>query len=186
MTPKHKSIRHKSIKLLPHERALLVKMYLERRIPIEQYAKRPGEIDRLVEDWRKLTGRADKGGELVHYMRTQRKRGLWVTFDGEHMKAPKSAAFSAEDTEILVAIYTEDVAAMGVGADALGYEDELKALVAKEFATRTGRYVSGDEIDAKITDLRKRGLLPQTAHVPKAEDDADIGFSDINKIKNAE
>jgi hypothetical protein len=166
--------------LFDHERSLLVKMYLERLIPIEQYEQRSTDLAGLVDEWRKLTGRSDSGGELIHYMRTQRKRGKWVRFDGAHLGSPEAPEFSAEEIEVLVSIYDEDVAAMGIGSDVLGYEDELKVLVSKEFAARTGRIVAGDDLVAKLTALRKRGLLPKAADVPRAKD-ADIGFGDINQ-----
>jgi hypothetical protein len=186
VTIKHKSIRHKSIKLLPHERALLLKMYLEGRIAIEQYEARSIERERLAEEWNKLTGRSDAGSDLVHYMRTQRKRGLWVKLEGAALPSPPTPKFSAEETEVLVNIYTEEVAAMGVGSDVLAYEDELKTLIAKEFAGKTGRIIAADDLVAKLTALRKRGMLPKAADVPIAGKDADVGFGDIDNISKAE
>jgi hypothetical protein len=171
------TLRHKSIRVLPHERDLLVNMYLERRIPIEQYEHRSEELAAFVEEWNRLTGRTDTGAGLVHYMRTQRKQGLWVRFDGAHLAVPPAPDFSAEDIEVLVSIYADDVAAMGVGSDVLAYEDDLRALIEKEFADRTGRVVSGDDLVAKLTALRKRGLLPKAAELPAP--DPNIGFGDI-------
>jgi hypothetical protein len=176
------TVRHKSIRLFDHERSLLVKMYLERLIPIEQYESRSAELASLVDEWNKLTGRADSAGDLLHFMRTQRKNGKWVRFDGVHLPVPASPMFSAEDTEALVSIYTEEVAAMGVGSDVLAYEDDIKQLIAKEFADRRGRVVAADDLVAKLTALRKRGLLPKVAVLPEINNKG-MGFEDINEAK---
>lgn len=176
------TIRHKSIRLLPHERDLLVKMYLDRRIPIEQYEQRTVELANLADEWNQHTGRSDTGAGLTHYMRTQRKQGLWPRLGGAQLSVPAAPAYSAEEIEVLVSIYAEDVAAMGVGSDALAYENELKELIAKEFAARTGRVVAGADLVAKLTALRKRGLLPKVAELPEANSEK-MGFEDIHKVE---
>ena len=66
----------------PMNAILLVKMYLERQVSIEQYENRSGDLAGLVEEWNCLASRADTGAGLVRYMWTQRKKGLWVRFDG--------------------------------------------------------------------------------------------------------
>ena len=40
--------RRKTIKILDHERRLLVEMYLRRRIPIDQFEDRPDDLGALV------------------------------------------------------------------------------------------------------------------------------------------
>jgi hypothetical protein len=79
----------KSIRLLPEERGLLVQLYLRFRIPVDQYEGRPADSDAFVLEWHQLTGRRDTIGDLIHYMRTQRKQKLWVTLDGNHRPAPR-------------------------------------------------------------------------------------------------
>jgi hypothetical protein len=54
----------KKISLFPHEREILVKLYLKFRIPIGQYQRRPAELALFVDEWRSLTGRSDIAGEL--------------------------------------------------------------------------------------------------------------------------
>jgi hypothetical protein len=115
-------------------------------------------------------------------MRTQRMQGKWVRFDGAHLPVPTPSAFSAEDIEALVSIYSEEVAAMGVGSDVLAYEDDIKQLIAKEFVDRRGRVVAADDLVAKLTALRKRGLRPKVAVLPEISS-KDMGFEDINEAK---
>ena len=81
---------------------------------------------------------------------------------------------------VIVSIYADDVAAMGIGSDVIGDEDELKDLIAKAFADRTGRIIAGGDLVAKLTALRKMALLPKAADLPQIKD-ADIGFGDINQ-----
>lgn len=177
------AIRHKSIRLFAHERDLLVKMYLERLIPIEQYESRSADLASLVDEWHSLTDRKDTAGQLLHYMRNERKCGRWVRFDGNHQAVPPAPNFSPEDIEVLVAIYTENVTVLGAGSDNLAYEDDLKSFIAREFADRVGRVVAADDLVAKLTALRKRGLLPRVGDMPKPEQKPnDIGFNDIEAV----
>lgn len=181
MNNRHKSIRHKSLRLQPHEHEMLKEMYLERQIPIDQYEGRSTDLAALVEEWNTKTGRTDSGGDLIHYMRTKRKRGKWPTLDGAHQQKPAIRQFSAEDVETLVAIYREDIAAMGIGSDVIAYEPELRDLLVKEFATRTSEFVAADDLVAKLTELRKAGILPTAADIPKRKQDG-IGFEDIEAV----
>src|SRR5262245_45976841 len=94
--------RRRSITLLAHEKRLLIVLYRRRRIPIDQFESRPDELAALTVEWHEQSGRKDTAGELLHYMRSQRKRGLWVRFDGAHKSVPTLPEMSAEETEILV------------------------------------------------------------------------------------
>ena len=171
--------RRRSIRLFDHERRLLVEMYLRRRIPIEQYESRSGDLADLVDEWHGLTGRTDTGGDLIHYMRTQRKQGFWVRFDGNHQTAPPLAGLSADETEILVGIFYENVTVLGNGSDVLAYEDETKLFIAREFADQAGRFVAADDLVAKLTAIRKRGLLPKVRDHKKPDG---AGFSDMDEV----
>jgi len=164
--------------VLADERALLVRLYLNRRIPVDQYERLPGDLQALTVQWNQLTGRQVTGPDLFHYMRTQRKRGLWVTFDGAHLVGPEVAHFSADETELLVSLYGMHVAGKLSGSDAMAYDEEVVAILGKEFAATTGRIVLAHEIVAKLTGLRKRGLLPK---VGEQENRDDIGFTDIDE-----
>ena len=70
------SMRRQSIKLLDHERRILVDLYLRWRIPVSQFKSRPEDKRRFVEEWNRLSGRKNAPGDVMHYMKTQRKRGL--------------------------------------------------------------------------------------------------------------
>jgi hypothetical protein len=133
----------------------------------------------FVEEWNGLSGRRDAECDLVHYMKTQRKRGLWVRLDGEHKPAPPKVNLSAEETEVLVEICRENVTVMGNGSDTLDYDDEVRDLIAKAFAEATGRVVPPHELVTKITALRKRGLLPKVSE--QKPSDEDHGFNDIDE-----
>ena len=153
--------KRKTIKILDHDRRLLVEMYLRRRIPIDQFEDRPDDLDALVVEWNELTGRNDTAGEVHHYMRTQRKNGQWVRLDRDYETKPPQPLFSADETECLVAIYQVNVADHCTGSDAIAYDERTANLIAKEFAAMTERIVPAHHLVAKLTALRKRGLLPK-------------------------
>ena len=153
--------KRKTIRISGYERRLLVKMYLRRRIPIDQFEDRPGELNDLVVEWNELTRRTDAAGEIHHYMRNERKCGRWVRLDGNHERTPPQRFMSAEETACLVAIYQVNVADNSAGSDSIAYDAETANLIAKEFAGMTGRIVPAHHLVAKLTALRKRSLLPK-------------------------
>ncbi|MFO0806018.1 MAG: hypothetical protein U0791_23175 [Gemmataceae bacterium] len=176
------AVQRKSIKLFEHDRELLVKLYLRWRIPVDQFESRAEDQRVFLAEWHKLTSRGDTFAELLHYMRTQRKRGLWVTLDGNH-KAPLAVPnLTSEETMTLVSIFRDNVSVLESGSDNLAYDDEISALIAKEFAASTGRIVPATDLIAKLTALRKRGLLPKAI---KCVPDADSGFDDIDQVETA-
>jgi hypothetical protein len=175
------SMRRRSIKLLDHERRILVDLYLRWRIPVSQFKSRPEDKQAFVDEWNRLSGRKDAPCDVIHYMKTRRKRALWVRLDGEHKAAPPKVEFSAEETEVLVDICRDLVIVFGNGSDTLDYDDEVAAQIAKAFLRETGRMVPAHELVTKFTALRKRG------HTPKVKDQQvekplplfDGGFTDI-------
>jgi hypothetical protein len=173
------STKRKSIRLLAHERRVLIELYLRWRIPVSQFKSRPEDTQAFVEEWNHLSQRKDAPDEVIHYMRTQRKRGLWVRFNGEHQQAPPKEKFSAEETEVLVEVYRENAGLFGKGTDVLDHDDELTALITKIFAERTGRYVAPHHIKTKLTAIRKRGLLLPVEQPPP---DSVEGFKDMDKL----
>jgi hypothetical protein len=170
--------RRKSIKLFDHDRRTLIELYARRRLPIEQYESRPEALQSFLEEWNRLSGRKDTAGDLMHYMRTQRKAGRWVRLGQDHESAPRTPELSAEETEVLVRIYSENVAALGLGSDVLAYDDEIADLIAKSFLEETGRFVPAYALVAKLTALRKRGLLPKVGEQTKEDDGG--GFDDMD------
>lgn len=177
----------KKISLSPHERDTLIKLYLKWRIPIGQFQRRPTELEAFMVEWRSLTGRTDTAGEVIHYMRNQRKQGLWVTLEDMALQAPPLACFTAEESELLVELFKKNVTAAGEGSDVLDQEPEVAENIAKEFAKITGRVVAQNDITAKLTALRRRGTFPKVGRtVSHASPQPDLGFTDIdNTLRKA-
>ena len=119
----------------------------------------------------------------MHYIRTQRKQGFWVKFDGAHKTAPSMLhALPLVQRETLIEIYREHVLDAGLGSDNVFYDAEISELIAKEFAHRTSRRVPENVLVAVLTALRKRGLLPAIEHRDSDDDDDDQAFADIDKV----
>jgi len=169
----------KSIQLFDHERALLVKLYVQWRIPIDSFDAMPKEKAAFVQEWHRLSSRTDSAGELIHYMKVQRKRGRWVKLEGDFRRPPPSPEFTAEETEVLVSIYNDRVTVQENGSDTLSFDDEIQGLIAKEFHAETGRYIEPHLLVMKLTALRKRGLLPKVGN--RGKDKEDRGFDDIGE-----
>lgn len=170
----------KAIGLSADEDRLLKELYIRWNIPIDQFEKRPHDLRALVDAFNAQSGRTDTTEDVMHFMKTRRKRGLWVKLGAGHKTSPSlSGMLSAEEGEILIDIYNKDVAAMGLGSDVLSYTPEVSKLIAKEFALRTRHRVPAHVLIAKLTEMRKRGLLPKVE--PKSKDDG-LGFSDIDDV----
>jgi len=136
------AVRRRTILVADHEEKLLKEMYLARKIPIDQYDECPRELHELVDSWNGATGRSDSSEEIMRLMRTRRKTGKWVTFSGDHKPRQKtSMEFTPEQTEALIQIFQTEVAIFGNGSDSLSYDAEVRRLIAKEFAMRTGRRI---------------------------------------------
>jgi hypothetical protein len=172
------ALRRMSIKLLAHERLLLIEQFLRWRIPIDQFENRPNELREFTSEWNSSSKRNDAGYELVHYMRTQRKRGLWVKLEDGYAAPPPLPELTAEETEILVGIFNDNVTILESGSDILAYEDDVAQMVAKDFMIHAGRFVPAHQLVAKLTALRKRGLLPKVGERSKPEG---RGFTDIDQ-----
>ncbi len=153
--------RKQCIRLSTGERNLLVEHYLTNRIPIDQFEKRPQDLKRFVMEWADISGRNDSQEDLIHFMKTQRKCKKWVTFEGDHLKSPSlHGTLTDDETRILVDIYEENVASVGLGSDCLSHDSEIAALIEKEFYHRTRRKVAATILTAILTSLRKRKNLP--------------------------
>ena len=157
------------------------------RIPIDQFSERRDELKELTDAFNAATGRSDVSDDLVHYMKTQRKRGLWVKLEGARAPSPPHERFSAEQVEVLVDIYKAHVLVFGVASDILTYNEDVREGVAKEFAMRTGRRIPATRLAAKLEDMRKRGLLPKVEDVEQVADQDDggavaDGFEDMDEV----
>jgi hypothetical protein len=89
---------------------------------------------------------------------------------------PPLPTFTAEEIEVLVDIYADNVAELDAGSDTLGYDSQLGEFIAREFADATGRVVPAHYLVAKLAALRKRGLLPPASKPAK-------GFGDMDQAK---
>jgi hypothetical protein len=170
-----------SIRMFDHERKFLVKLYLTRRIPIDQFEARPKALQELCDEWRGHCSRKDSNGEILHYMRTQRKRGKWVRLGDDHELRPALPDLTAEETETLIDIFDEEVAELGEGSDNIAYDADLAQRIAKRFAEATHRMFPASQLVAKITAIRKRGLLPRAKEQELKTDD--MGFDDIDSAQ---
>ena len=173
-------VRRKSIGLFAHDRELLVQLYLRWRIPIDQFDERPDQANRFMTEWQSLSGRDDALDSIIHYMKTQRKRGLWVRLDGDHEKPPPKVEISAEETEQLVDTFYEHVTILEHGSDVLSYSPEMAEFVAEKFSAKIGRTIPAHLVVSKLTALRKRGLLPKVGRRQMGDDAG--GFSDIADV----
>jgi hypothetical protein len=172
--------RRKSMQVDDHERKLLVDIYLRWRIPVDQFESRPEEFEAICNEWRGLCRRAEPDGVIFHYVRNERKCGRWVVFNGNYRPAPPLPTFTAEETILLTNIYAELVGSAGEGSDSIAYDGETAKLIAARFKELTGRDVPPHYLVAKVTAIRKRGLLPPTDKIDPNE--TDDGFTDVNDI----
>jgi len=174
--------RRKSIPLSPHEREILWHLYLEFRIPSDQYRRRPSELTRFVRRWNILAERNDSTGEVLHYIVTKRKNGEWATLDGDYhrLETMPDDFLSGHEWELLESVYGELLAAQGLGSDNLAYDDDLASRIGREFAKRARRVVSPSLLFAAIMAKRKRGDWVKIES--RQRDVRDIGFRDIDQV----
>jgi hypothetical protein len=148
------------------EDALLRQLYLDFRIPIDQYRKpqRHAELAGFVRAWNEATGRDDSPEDVLHYMMTMRKRGKkgpgWPTFNGnyEPLAGPRSEVLSEDQWNHLREVYAELFITQEIGSDELAFNGGLRTALARAFHQRTGRRISGELLHALIEAKRKRGL----------------------------
>jgi hypothetical protein len=100
-------------------------------------------LARFVTMWNGLSGRSDNAGDPLHYIVTQRKQGLWVTFGGTYQRLHTMPEdfLSPEEWVALEVVYEETLVALNVGSDNLGFDEQLAARVSDDFFRRTGRVV---------------------------------------------
>ncbi len=174
------SIKRRSLKVAQHERESLIRLYVDKAIPVDQYEERQQALAELCDAWNQVTGRMDSGPDVLHYMRTQRKNGKWVRLDGKHVQRESTLKLSAEEKELLVTIVHENMTLFQCGTDVIAYEPEIAQLLAKEFAIATGKVVPPGDLIAEITAIRKRGLLPRIESL-HTTDQGEVGFGDIDQ-----
>jgi hypothetical protein len=166
-----------SLRLLPHEDALLRTLYREFNIPTDQYPQRPEDLMRLVDTWNNFTGRKESAPDVLHYMVTRRKKGKWERLGrttAEVLCRP-AVSFTDEELKHLDAIHEE----LQIASDNFALNSELADTLQKEFARRSGRIVPPTILAAAMIHRRKIGAL---ATLKPKTDDADLGFSDIDQV----
>jgi len=126
--------------------------------------------------WRGLTGRSDPNGDILHLCGMSAKCGRWPTLDGEHLSKPKTPTLSADDVETLKEVYDDFVVAFGSAPRTSPTMTTSRRSLHGICRPRRPRR-SGGQLIARLTELRKRGLLTKVADVPKpVARDADTGF----------
>ena len=151
----------KSIRLNPAEKGILIKLYLDRRLAIEPYQNRPKDLRELTNSFNAMTDRSDPPEDILHYMRTQRKRGKWPKLGSTALQVstPIEEILTDEERKMLESIYISLGQTFGKGNDSFAHEPELMRELEKGFLNATGRYVYGSQLLAALTDMRKAGNL---------------------------
>jgi hypothetical protein len=173
----------KSIRLNPADREVLVTLYLDRRLAIDPYEKRPKDLKDLTDAFNALTERSDPPEDILHYMRTQRKNGKWARLGSTARKVSErlEEIMSLDDSKELEACYIKIGKAHKKGNDSFAHEPELVRELEKEFLNATGRYVHGSQLLAALTKLRKAGNL-ETLKIEKHE--RREAFGDMDEAVN--
>jgi hypothetical protein len=166
-----------SLRLLAHEDALLRTLYREFKILTDQYPQRPDDLGQLVDSWNNLTGRKERGPDVLHYMITRRKKGQWERLGREAAEVPArpGANFSDEELSHLDAIHEE----LQIASDNFALNSGLAEKLQQEFARRAGRIVPAMILASAMISRRKAGALATLK--PKSKD-SDLGFSDIDQV----
>lgn len=167
--------RRKKIKIMPHDRKILVETYLKYALPLEQLEARPAELHAFVREFNRHTGLKHTECDLLHYMRTERKNGDWVKLGKGCPKPPQLPELSGDEIEALVIIFEENVAILGECSDGIAYDPEKSEILVRSFFEHTGRGLPAHQIVPKLTALRKRGLLTKVSDMPQP---SESGYDD--------
>lgn len=176
------AVLHKSIRLRPDEHDLLRERYLAKRIPIDQYEKRPGDLASFIAEWNRLSERNDSESDVIHYMRTQRKQKKWPKLDGGHERYLGSPGDAMDEGQLshLKGIYADLCIARGLGSDCLSHDEVLAKEFSDEFAMRTGLMRDGRYLMTLLMQERKRKRLAKVRdNGPRPPS---IGFGDLDEI----
>lgn len=153
-------IRRKCIRLNPIEHETLERLYVERRIATDRYMHRANDLRELTAAFNGLTGREDTPEEILHYMQTQRRRkGLWPTLDGTHLRLPVvlGRLVDPDHVDVLKVLYLE----FGVGAERFAQDRAISLELERRFLEETGQRKRGYVLATAMMELRKEGSLPK-------------------------
>ncbi len=168
-----------SLSLQPDEDKLLRALYTHFGVPSDRFPQHPEMLQEFLDTWRDLSGRQDSSAELLHYIFTQRKRGLWVKL-GRKPKSkfvrdnPRPFRLTDEDWKKLDEIYED----LQIASDNFALDEELGKKLTDEFARRTNKIVPTPVLCAAMITRRKGGAF--TTLRPRDEDD--LGFRDIDEV----
>jgi hypothetical protein len=168
--------KRRTLRLLPHEDALLRTLYREYDTPTDQYPQRPEDLQRLVDNWNNLTGRAEAPADVLHYMISRRKKANWERLgrDAGRDFALQKLVLTKEEFKHLDTIHEE----LQIASDNFALNPDLAEKLQREFARRTGRVLPPMMLAAAMISRRKAGAL---ATLKPSRDDQDLGFSDIDE-----
>ena len=91
--------RRKIIKVLEHDKKSLGTLYRHRGRSIEQLESLPDEMYALAKDWNRVSGTKHTAGEVLHYIRNERKCGRWVKLGENCKEMPPLPPFTSAETE---------------------------------------------------------------------------------------
>lgn len=168
--------RRKSMRLTPDLDHFLRTLHRQSGIPDGQFPQRPTFWRSFTNAWNEATGRDDSPEDILHYIMTQRKRGLWFRFEGAHkpLPCPEYTLLTDEQWAVVDAIYIE----MGKGADNFLINRELRTELLRRFVARTGTHIPELLFTAALIARRKGGWLPKVPPTP----DGNVGFGDIDEV----
>lgn len=169
--------RKKSMRLEPDEDKLLRTLHRQSGVPDGQFPQRPKFWQKFTDVWNGATDRRDTPEDILHYIMTKRKKGLWFRFDGDFkpLSCPEPDVLTEKQWEIVDALYVE----MKVGADNFLHDRDLRAELLRRFMAKSGVHVPALLFTAALVARRKGGWLPKTG---TDGPDGGIGFGDINEV----
>jgi len=164
------------LQLKPEEDHLLRILYKQFGITTDNFPRLPDKLEEVSDTFNGLTGRADTGPELLHYMITRRKSKQWVKLGRKGSQSHTDEhLFSKEDWKQVDAIYEE----LQIPSDSFSLDGDLSKKLQDEFARRTGTIVPAMVISAAMVTRRKAGKL---ATLKPKSNEADLGFEDIDEV----
>jgi len=158
------------IPLNPIEHETLGQLYVEKRIATDRYMLRPNELRELAAMFNGLTGREDTPEDLLHYMQTKRrKKGLWPTLDGNHLRLPIALGRLVDEdcVDALCRIYLE----FDCGPEKIRQDRSLSVRLERRFEEETGQRKRGYVLATAMVELRKAGRLPTLGSKDQSFDD---------------
>ena len=172
-------VKRRSLRLESSEDELLRTLYRDFNIPTDQYPQRPDDLTLLVSTWNSLTGRNELPPDVLHYMITKRKDGLWERLGRDAGKdfTPVAISFTKEEFGHLDAIHEE----FQIASDNYALNSDAADRLQKEFARRSGRIIPAMILAAAMIGRRKAGALATLK--PKSSDEG-VPFADLDEAAN--